>query len=281
MTGPPAGESRYLEAVDGTRLHYRAWPADRPRAVLAVLHGLFEHSRRYAEVASVMNGAGVAVFALDLRGHGLSEGRRGHVRRFDRFIDDAARFVDAVSDVLPGVPRFLLAHSMGGLVGIRYLEERRPGLDGAILTAPWLETAAHVPGWQKTLARVLDRVLPILPFPANVDPAELSHDPERVADYRGDPRIFSTLTPRLWEEVGRAAEAAFRDRDRLDLPLLFLLAGDDRIVRTDRSMELAESLAAGDVTVEVLDGYYHEVLQEVERAAVLAEILEWLEARLD
>ena len=281
MTAHAAGESRYLEAADGTRLHYRAWPVDRPRAVMPVLHGLFEHSRRYAELASVMNGAGVAVFGLDLRGHGLSEGRRGHVRRFDRFIDDAARFVDTVAATVPDAPRFLLAHSMGGLVAVRYMEERRPALAGAILTSPWLETAAHVPGWQKTLARVLDGVLPILPFPADLDPAELSHDPERVADYREDPRIFSTLTPRLWEEVRRAADAAFRHRDRLDLPLLFLLGGDDRIARTDRSVQLARSLPATDVTVEVLAGYYHEVLQEVERAAVMGEILEWLEARLD
>ena len=280
MTGPAAGESRHLEAADGTRLHYRAWPVDRPRAALAVLHGLFEHSGRYRELAAFMNGAGVAVFGLDLRGHGRSEGRRGHVRRFDQLVDDAARFVDAVSDGLPGVPRFLLAHSMGGLVGIRYLEERRPGVAGAVITSPWLETAAHVPAWQETLARVLDRLLPILPFPADLDPEELSHDPERVADYRDDPRIFSTLTPRLWEEVARAGDAAFERRDRLDLPLLFLLAGDDRIVRTERSLELARSLE-GDVTVEVLDGYYHEVLQEVERAAVMAAILAWLEARLD
>ena len=274
------GASGYLEGAAGTRLHYRAWPAEAPRAVLLVLHGLFEHSRRYEELGETMAAAGIATYALDHRGHGASEGRRGHVKRFRRFIEDTDRFVEHVSHRAPdGVPRFLLAHSMGGLIGLRYLEDRQPALGGAIFTSPWLATAAHVPAWQVALAKVLDRALPVLPFPAGIDADELSHDPERVADYREDPAIFSTLTPRLWEEAARASDEVFRQKDRLQGPLLFLLAGDDRIADTDRALELARSLPGESTTVRVLDGRYHEVLQETDRTAVMAEIREWIEAR--
>lgn len=275
-----SGESRHVAGVGGTRLHYRAWEVESPRAAVLVLHGLFEHSRRYTELAGVLGDAGVSTFALDLRGHGASRGRRGHVRRFEWFLDDVDRFLADVRTGLPdGLPCFLLAHSMGGLVGIRWLEERDPDLEGAVITSPWLALADPPSPWLEALARTLSRVLPIVPIPAGLDADDLSHDPERVADYRQDPAIYSSLTPRLLTEALDAGKEAFRRKDRLDVPLLFVLAGDDRIVATDRATALAGSLE-GDVTIDVRPGYYHEVLQETERGAVMTEIVEWMEARL-
>lgn len=279
----PPGQSHHLNGADRARLHYRAWPTDSPRAALLVIHGLFEHSGRYGELAAAMADAGVATYALDLRGHGVSRGRRGHVHRFEQFLEDVDRFHHEVMErVDNGVPRFLLAHSMGGLIGVRYLETRKPTLAGAIITSPWLGLAQNIPGWQRLLARGLARVLPITPYPSGIDPDQLSHDPERVADYREDPLIFSSLTLRLAMEVEDAFDEAFRERDRIrrDLPLLFLVAGNDTVVDGTRGVDLARSLTGEDVTLHVLDGYYHEVLQEVDRGAVMAEIREWIEARL-
>lgn len=271
--------SGYVEA-DGVRLHYRVWEADRPRAALRVVHGMFEHSRRYRELGAAMSDAGISTYALDLRGHGASEGRRGYVRRFGVFLDDVSRWAHEVDGSLPdALPKFMLFHSLGGLIGIRYLEEHDPPLAGAIISSPWLRLAEQPAAWKRLLAGALDPVFPTLPFPSDLDPELLSHDPERVADYRDDPRIHSTITPRLWSEVSVAAERAFEQTDQVDVPLLLLLAGDDRVADTGRTLELARSLT-GDVTTRVLDGYYHEVLQEVDRAAVMAEILGWMEARL-
>ncbi len=278
--GFPPGESRYLDGQGGVRLHYRAWPVDEPRAAVLVLHGLFEHSRRYLELAAAMNDAGFSTFAMDHRGHGLSDGRRGHVARFGRFVDDVHRFHRVVvKDLPPGTPRFLLGHSMGGLIAIRFLEEHQPELAGAVITSPWLGVAQEVPGWQRALAGILSRVAPVVPYPSGIDAAELSHDAERVEDYRNDPEIFSSLTIRLGLEAEEAMDEAYRRRDRIatDLPLLFLIAGADGVVDADRSLALARSLTGDDVTVRVLDGYYHEVLQETERAAVMAEIRSWIE----
>lgn len=281
--GYPPGESRYLEGQGGIRIHYRAWPVDEPRAAILVLHGLFEHSRRYLELAAGMNDAGFSVFAVDHRGHGQSEGRRGHAERFGRFVDDVHRFHRAVVRELPeGTPRFLLGHSMGGLIAIRFLEEHQPELAGAVITSPWLGVAQAVPGWQRALAGVLSRVAPIVPYPSGIDAAALSHDAERVADYRNDPEIFSSLTIRLALEAEEAMEEAFHRKDRIasDLPILFLVAGADSVVDASRSLGLARSLPGDDVTVRELAGYYHEVLQEVERAAVMTEIQSWIEAHV-
>lgn len=275
---------RELAAPDGTELQYRVWPAADPRAAILCIHGLFEHSGRYDEFGTYMSDAGFSTFVLDLRGHGGSGGRRGYVEAFQRFIDDVGAFRRHVDASLPAgpdrLPRVLLAHSMGGLIGIRALQTRDDPWMGAVITSPWLGTAAPVPGWQKALAAVLQRIWPTAPFPAGIDPADLSHDPERVADYTADPKIYDTLTPRLWGEVQAAWDAAFREVEEIRLPALFLLAGDDRVVSTERGLALARAVPAEDVTIRVLDGYFHEVLQEKERAGVMAEIRSWIEARL-
>lgn len=271
----------YLEGVGRLRLHYRTWEVEAPRAALIVAHGLFEHSRRYEEFAAFMAAEGFSSFILDLRGHGASEGRRGHVRSFDVLLQDLDRFRREVQGLVsPELPLFLVGHSLGGLVGLRYLEEYDAAFRGAVIISPWLATAVAVPRWQVLAAAVLNRILPSFPFPFRLDPNDLSRDPERAADYRNDPQIHATITPRLFTETSSAIEMALRRGDRIGVPVLFLLAGEDRIVDTARSLAFARSLPSENITVEVLEGHYHEVLQERERTAAMAEIGHWIEQHL-
>jgi lysophospholipase len=271
----------YLEGVGRIRLHYRTWEVEDPQAALMVVHGLFEHGRRYEEFALYMASHGFATYVLDLRGHGASEGRRGHVRSFDVLLQDVDRFRREVQGLVPvDVPLFLVGHSLGGLISLRYLEEYDTPFHGAILTSPWLGTAVEVPRWQVLAANVLNRILPAFPFPFRLDPSDLSHDTDRNEDYRNDPEIHSTITPRLFTETSSAIEQALRRGDRVGVPALFLLAGADRIVDTARSLAFARSLPSDRIDIEVLEGQYHEVLQEKERIATLGQIREWIQARL-
>lgn len=281
MTGPALYPAHgYLEGLGQLRLHYRAWEAPRPEAALIVVHGLFEHSGRYQEVAEFMVGRGFSTYALDLRGHGLSAGRRGHARRFEVLLQDLDRFRHEVQGLAPdGIPLFIVAHSLGGLVGLRYLEEYRSAVAGAVITSPWLGTAVRTPRWMVLAANVLDRVLPAFPFRYHLDPATLTHDRERVGNYREDPEIHAILTPRLFTETSAAMHLALQRGDRIDVPVLFLLAGDDRVVDTERSLAFARSLPSDRVVVEVLDGLFHEVLQEEGRDRVFRRIHAWLDAQ--
>lgn len=277
----PRQNHGYLEGVGRLRLHYRSWEADAPRAGVIVVHGLFEHSRRYEEFAGYMASHGFSTFVPDLRGHGASEGRRGHARSFDILLQDLDRVRREVQGLVPvGLPLFLFGHSLGGLIGLRYLEEYEVGLSGAIMTSPWLGTAMPIPRWQVLAAAVLNRILPAFPFPFKLDPELLTHDQERSADYRQDPQIHNTITPRLFTETSSGIELALRRGDRINVPVLFILAGDDRIVDTDRSLAFARSLPSDDIAVEVLDGQYHEVLQEPGRAEVMAKVRGWMTDRL-
>ncbi len=281
MTRAPRQSHGYLEGVGRLRIHYRSWEIEEPQAAIIVVHGLFEHSRRYEEFASYMAVHGFSTFVPDLRGHGASEGRRGHVASFDALLQDLDRVRREVQGLVPAdLPLFLFGHSLGGLIGLRYLEEYDAPYRGAIMTAPWLGTAVPVPRWQVLAATVLNRILPAFPFPFRMDADLLTHDAERARDYREDPKIHSTITPRMFTQTASAIELALRRGDRIRVPVLFILAGDDRIVDTKRSLAFARSLPSDDIEVEVLEDRFHEVLQEPDRAAVMADIRGWIQDRL-
>jgi acylglycerol lipase len=270
-----------VEAVGGLHLYYRGWEADEPCATLIVTHGLSEHSGRYAEFGRAMAAFGISTYALDLRGHGLSEGRRGHVDHFHVLLQDLDRFRREIACIARGEePQFLLGHSMGGLITARYVEEYEPDIAGAVIISPWLATAMPVPRWKVLAASFLNRVLPALPINAGIDEQWLSHDQQVIRRYRDDVLVHGRITPRLFTEASAAMGLVLQRSDRIRIPLLLLLAGDDRIVDTNKSEAFARSLTAADVTIRVYPDYYHEVLNDHDRAIAQHEIRDWILARL-
>ncbi len=270
-----------FEGVGRVRLRYRALEVQQPRAALLVVHGLGEHSGRYEQFAAAMTASAVSTYMLDQRGHGLSEGRRGHVTRFHVLLQDLDRFVREVSGLLAArLPMFLLGHSMGGLVALRYLEEYDVRLHGAIILAPWLGTSAPVPRWKTTLAGVLTRLLPAVPIRNGIDPDALSRDPAIVRAYRDDPLVHDRITPRLFTEASQAMGAVQRRGDRIRTPLLIMVPEADRVVDAQRTLALARSLPVSDVTIRACPGHSHELLNEPDRATTIRELRDWLSARL-
>jgi alpha-beta hydrolase superfamily lysophospholipase len=262
-------------------LAYRTWEPPKSRAAIVVVHGLGEHSGRYAEFGERMAGYGISTFAMDLRGHGLSDGRRGHVPSFDAFLQELDRFrreVEGLADFR--VPMFLLGHSLGGLIALRYQEEYNTRFEGAIIISPWLATAMTVSRWKANAAHALAKLLPSLPFRANIRPEHVSRDPDIVQAYRADPLVHDRVTPRFFSEVSAAMGLALQRSDRIQEPLLFMAAGDDRLVDTERSLRFARSITAPDLTVKVYPGHYHELLNELDRAAIHREIRDWIAARI-
>lgn len=278
---PPPAASSTLRAADGTRLHALRWPAERPRAALLLSHGLGEHAGRYAALARDLVPRGVEVHALDHRGHGRSGGARAYAARFGHFVDDFERFRLHVAASLPaGLPVFLLGHSLGGLIAIRWLEAHpEAGLAGAILSAPLLGIRKEAARWKTALSGVLSKVLPWVPIPNEIDPAELSSDPAYVRSYREDPLVHARITPRLYTEMVAAMGDAVAEKGRLALPLLFLVPGADSIVREEETLRFAESLT-GDVTVRRYPGFHHESLNELDRARPVGDVIGWMEGRI-
>ena len=270
-----------LRTTGGRKLRYRTWESPSPRAALIVIHGLAEHSGRYEALGRDLCESGISVYALDLRGHGRSDGQRGHARSFGVLLQDVDRFRREVLGLVDaGTPLFVLGHSMGGLIALRYMEEYSDAFAGAIIVSPWLATAVQVPRWKITLANPLAKLAPALPFRAGVNPEHLSRDPRVVRAYEEDPLVHDRITPRLFTELSTAMALAFVRSDRIRRPLLFLLAGADRIVNTERTLAFARALTRPDVETRVYAGHFHEVLNEPGADTVRHDLRAWLDARI-
>ncbi len=277
---PPAASSDTVHAADGARIHYLTWSAAAPRAVLLLSHGHGEHGGRYAPFAAALVERGITVAALDHRGHGRSSGQRGHVDRFSRYADDFEAFRVAVEKQLPAdIPVFVLGHSLGGLVVIRWMQAHREArVTGVILSAPLLGVALRAPAWKLALSGVLSRWLPWVPFSSGINPEKLSTDEAYVRSYHDDPLVHARITPRLYTELIAATEAAFAECSVLrDPPILVLIPGDDRIVDSAAVTRFAESLP-GDVVIRHYPDMRHEVLNEAGRAWPIGDVIRWLEA---
>ena len=309
-------QTSHLVAADGLRLFRQSWlPGDGvPRVALAVVHGYGEHGGRLGNLTGALVPQGVAVHVYDLRGHGRSDGSRGHVDRFDRYLADTASFLAAVAHEHAGVPLFLLGHSFGGLIAALYLEGLRvtsagpPGESGqtevagtgtaplagtatapfagtatgpvaAVLSSPFLELGAPVSRVKLAGARLLSRVAPERDIGNTLLAADLSHDETVVAAYTSDPLNHHVATARWAAETLEAQRQALEGAARLRLPLLVLYGSDDVIAAPGAARRLFEMAASTDKTCLGYEGYYHELFNEVGRQRPLADLAEWLLAR--
>jgi alpha-beta hydrolase superfamily lysophospholipase len=248
------------------------------RGALLLLHGWGDHSGRFAEPASWFASRGISVYAIDQRGHGRTPGRRGHFERFAQFLADVAALRRHVTRIEPG-PQILLGHSFGGFVTLRYLETAPEQLAGAIAVAPFVDF--HVPParWKTTLARLVADILPRVPIATGLDYESISRDPAVYRVFHDDPLCHEVMTPRAYVEAMGALRTLAAERERIRVPVCFLIAGDDRIVSAGAAREFARTLHA-DTSIVELAGMYHNVFYEPDRARVYDALTPWLERAL-
>ena len=260
----------------------RWWPVDVPQGAVALIHGLGEHSGRYAHVAQRLNQAGFAVLAPDLPGHGRSGGRRGHFPSYERVLDVLGRALAEARQRSGGVPGFLYGHSLGGNLVINFAL-RRPdheGLRGVIASGPWLRLAIQPPGWRIALARTVGRLLPGLTQPNGLDPRALSHDPAVVKAYIDDPLVHDRISAGLFLSAYEAGLWALEQAPMLRVPLLLMHGTADQLTDSQASAEFARR--AGDrCTLRLWEGLYHELHNEPQKEQVLAEVIAWLQTHLN
>src|SRR5258707_9159104 len=252
-----------LTAPDGPLLVYDMYEAAAPRAAVLVLHGWGDHAGRWRDVGERLRAAGYSSYLLELRGHGRSGGRRGHLSRFSQLLGDLQAFRRVVRRGT-GRPQLLLGTWFGGLVALRYLETQPSDpIAGAVVVSPWLGLAFRPPAWKRLVGRVFADLWPTLPVPARLDADTLSRDPVVNEAYAADPAVHGLMTPGAWREIQWAQRAVGADGHRIDVPLLFLLGGEDRIVDAHTARAFADEL-----TVQQVQWYaemFHEVLHDAQR----------------
>ena len=274
-----------LKSADGTRLAYRAWPVERATAAatptqtitvtFAVVHGHGEHSGRYEQFAHGMARHGMATYAVDLRGHGESEGPRGHVDSWSQWVEDAAAFVahverEAEGEVVP------LGHSLGGVVMLTTVRTRRlPRAGRFIVSSAALKLKARVPAWKTSLAGVTSSIVPRLSMSTDLDATVLSRIPDVVDAYRTDPRVHSKMSSRLYAEWQRAAREELEHAGEIKAPFLILAGTADRLIDPAGSEELQRK-APEHSELHMLAGRYHEPFNDLESDEVFDLIAEWV-----
>lgn len=269
-----------VEAAGGVRIFYRYREAERARASVLMVHGLGEHSGRYDALGDALTRADIDVCAVDLRGHGRSQGRRGHARAFDLFLRDLDRVRRRARVGRPAVPAFLIGHSLGGLVVGRYVQEFGfPALAGAVLVAPFVAVATEPPAWKTRLAAAADALVPALTLDHGLRTSDMLRDPAERDAYEGDPLVHRRLSVRLWSEMMREADRLCRQAEQTRTALLFQLAGTDRIVSTAASRRLVGRLS-GPVAVREYPEAYHALYHDPASTVAIADLIDWLDERL-
>ncbi len=267
-------EHRYLQSRDGTKLHAVITSASgEPRGQVVIVHGLAEHMGRYAHVAAALAEAGWRVIGLELRGHGDSEGKRGHVERWGSYAEDLALAME-----LADGPCVLLGHSMGGLVVLdALLDNPDAAVAGIVLTNPLLGVRVKAPAWKLALAGFLSRVLPRVSLDNELDTDKISRDKDVVEAYVADPKVYRGITPRWYVEMLAAMERVQTAAASYRTPLLMVTSDADGICDPPAAREFMTRYGSGGEEKRY-DELYHEVLNEPEKEQVMGDILAWLQA---
>ena len=268
---------------DGVRIFYRHFPAESERARLVIAHGLGEHSGRYGNVVERLHPRGISIWVPDHRGHGQSDGKRGHVLNFMQYLIDLKSMIElARAGKSDNRKCFLLGHSMGGLIAIYYAQRFSELVDGVVASSPALGMAVKVPAAKKILGSFLSYLWPSLTMGNELDAGKISHDQNVVSAYQNDPMVHDRVSTRFFTELVAAMETVDQQFASLKVPILMQLAGDDHLVNARTARRFFEKLKTTDKTLHVYENLYHEIYNELEgqREKVLTDLEDWLEERV-
>lgn len=258
-----------------------AWHAPEPRAALLLQHGFGEYAERfverYSQLIPHLLDAGMSVYAFDMRGHGRSPGRRA-VTDLGRAVDDHLAARRELRE--HRLPVFAFGHSLGGLVTAASVARDQSGLSGVLLSSPFLSKEA--PTWKRVLVRVLAAVSPTLLAPeAPLELSGLSRIPEELKRVENDPLIYRGRAPML---LAATALKLLADNPRFypewRVPTLVLHGTADTYTDPEGSREFFKAITSEDKTLHIVEGGYHELLNDTEQDQTLRAILTWLERRL-
>lgn len=264
-----------LRAFDGATIFTRSWAAHEPvKGRIFLVHGIGEHSGRYENVRQHLAAAGYSVRALDLRGHGRSSGKRGHLR-FAHVFRDLDMLLAEERSRGSADRLFLYGHSLGGLIVLTYALDRSPAVAGLIASGPAIHTALRERRIKAVAARLLGPLLPTLTIPSGLDDTKLTRDAAELASYRADPLVHRQASLGLGHDALAAIDRVLSST-RLCAPLLLLHGGADRINYISGSEAIAANL--GDrCTLRVYADVLHKPHHDPESRRILDDVVEWLD----
>ncbi len=275
----------FFQSRDGLKLHCYQRLVPKPEYHVLAIHGLGEHAGRYGWLANQVADDGGSFSCLNLRGHGLSEGQRGHSPNYRLILEDIADFIESQRQE-NGTALFLFGHSLGGGIALNFAIEAdthyknsKRILSGVIACAPLLRLSFQPPAWKLFLARKLVKVLPSFSLNRGIKPWVLTRDKEVRAAYKADPLVHERVSAALTIGFFDAGESAIAKADEIQIPTLILHGEADQVTSIDASKEFVDR--AGEIaSFKSFPNCYHELINEPERNEIAETILSWIQKQL-
>ncbi len=280
-----AHDTEYVAApgdTSGEKIFVQRWrPTIAPvRAVMALSHGLGEHTGPYQPFVEHFVPRGAAIYAQDHRGFGRSGGRRGHVPRYERYVEDLLPLVRRARAENPDLPLVLIGHSMGGTIALLFALRHPELLDAAVFSAPALIIGQRVSPAQRTMLRALSRLYPTYTRTGVSNPAALTRDPALQQQTAQDTLRHPHTTARLLSEMfDRAPSEVLAHVGELRVPFIILHGTDDPLVRVEASRRVYDGSPAPGRAIKIYPGLRHELFREIERRAIFDDVAAWLAGR--
>lgn len=268
-----------FEGAGGLNIFTRTWrPDGGVRGVVVVVHGFNSHSGQYLWVGEQLAAEGLAVYALDLRGRGRSDGERFYVQKIEDYTGDVATLVRAAKSENPGRPVFVLGHSAGGVVSCVYTLDHQDEIDGLVCESFAYELP--VPDLVLSFLKGLSHITPHTHV-FSLKNRDFSRDPAVVESMNNDPLIKGESQPAQTAAVMADADARLREEfPRIKIPLLILHGTEDKATKPSGSRHFYEQAGSDDKTLKLYEGHYHDLLNDIDKEVVMADIKGWVAARL-
>lgn len=268
-----------IATTDGLQIFIRSWrPEGRARGVVAICHGVLSHSGYYLWAGEQLAAKGLAVYALDLRGRGHSDGERFYIDKMADYVNDVNALVTLAKSREPGLPLFLIGHSAGGVISCVYTLEHQSELAGLICESFAFQVAA--PDFALAVVKGLSHLAPhahVLKLPIE----EFSRDPRVVETMKNDPLIAGEVQPtKTVAELVRADERLKKEFPLITLPVMILHGTADKVTNPKGSQFFYDTAGSADKTLKLYEGHAHDLLNDYGKEGVIADIQAWIEARL-
>ncbi|MDA0194878.1 MAG: lysophospholipase [Bacteroidetes bacterium] len=272
-----------LIGIDGEQLFGRCWLPEAdvdPSIVICLIHGLYEHSGRYEAFSKFFTEFGIGVYSFDLRGHGLSPGKRGHIKNYSDYIDDVESLLKLARTEHNDSAIVLYGHSLGGNIVANYiLKNNMSELTAAVLSSPWLQLVFEPPKSKLKLARIMNRIYPGYAEKGMINPEDISKDEDIVNAYRSDALNQWNISARLFLNALEKGKWAEENAYKLKIPTLVICGADDNIVLAEASRSFAEK-SRGKAVHKQYPGVRHEPHNDIERKEILNDVLNWIQKQV-
>lgn len=273
-------KSGFWQTKDNCKLFFQKWmPDSSPTALVCLVHGIGEHCGRYLNLAQNLVDNNFAVYSIDLRGHGRSDGVRGDVRNYTLFFDDLELLVRAARDENPDLPLILYGHSMGGNIALSFFMEKRITIQAMIITSPWITLSHNIPILKLAAGKLAYLLLPSLVQPNGLITEYLSHDIEEVKKYEQDSLVHNKISVRLFFNASKAGLKILSKAKQINIPTLLMHGTDDKITSCGSSEKLA-AMNPANIHLKLWTGFYHELHNETSRQDVINYLTDWIKKQI-